>query len=147
MGRGQVRDSSLKGPPSGPGWVAFRKQLFAERGGAPLCYHCSHPVYGPARGEIQHLLSPRLYPQLAWSRSNLRIVHAGGAKRCPVCDLACQSISASNIAPRDEMGRPLPFGPDFLAAKIAERKAFVNRPGPLGGPFSELSLTWPRPMR
>jgi hypothetical protein len=130
MGRGQVRNSSDPGPPQGREWGAFRRMLFAEHGNAPLCYHCGHVVPGPSRGEIQHLLSPRTHPQLAWARRNLRFTHAGGAKRCPVCDLSCQSISASNVAPRDSTGRPLPFAPDFLAAKVAERKARVNRPGP-----------------
>jgi hypothetical protein len=130
MGRYQPRNSADPGPPTGRAWAAFRRQLFAEHGGTPLCWHCQHPVLGPQRGEVQHLLSPRTHPQLAWARSNLKIVHAGGSKRCQVCDLSCQSISAGNLAPRDEMGRPLPFPPDFLAARIAERRAHVNRAGP-----------------
>ena len=51
-------------------------------------------------------------------------VPRGGAKRCPECDLACQAIAAGNTAPRDPDGRPLPFPPDYLAAKIAERQKF-----------------------
>jgi hypothetical protein len=98
-------------------------------GPTPDCYHCKHRI-APGLGEIQHLYSVRTHPHMASQISNLRPCHGGGARRCPVCDLACNAIAAGNVAPRDSEGRPLPFDEKFLADKISERKRYVNQPGP-----------------
>jgi hypothetical protein len=43
--------------------------------------------------------------------------------RCPHCLLSCQNIAAGNVAPRDPLGRSLPFPPAFKAQKMAEAAA------------------------
>lgn len=108
--------------PAGAQWQSVRREVFRQQG--LTCYHCGHPCR-PGLATVQHLLSPRTHPQLSYSLSNLRVAHSGGQRRCPVCDLDCQAISASNTAPRDERGRPLPFPPEYLRQKIAERRARV----------------------
>ena len=133
-----MRDSSLGARPcTGPEWTAYRRQLFRGPFAGKPCAACGHEIR-PGLGEIQHQLSVRTHPEHAWTVTvlgspNLVPVHGGGARRCPdpVCRLACNSILAGNAAPRDEDGRPvLPFPPDFLAAKVAERQAYRARPAP-----------------
>ena len=117
------------GARSHAGEAAFRRRMWSapEWGQSPLCYlasHCGHRIL-PGLGTIQHLLSQTAYPALRFEPSNVRPCHAGGKRRCPEpeCDLDCQAIAASNTAPRDPAGRPLPFPPAYLAAKQAERAA------------------------
>jgi len=131
MGRSRKPGLIRSPSPAGPAWSAFRARLFSWEGWgpAPDCFHCGHAIK-PGLGTVQHLISPRARPDLAWERSNLRPAHAGGTRRCPECDLACQEIAAGNLAPRDGQGRPLPFPPEFLKAKIAERAAWKRRAGP-----------------
>jgi hypothetical protein len=136
-GMGKIKPGIIRAAgPSGPKWTALRRRLFSPDmwGTAPLCYHCGHPIRSPGWqfGEVQHLLSPRTHPQLAWTVANMRPVHAsdysrsGGVnKRCPACDLACQAVAAGNLAPRDADGRPLPFPPAFTAARMADRQRYL----------------------
>jgi len=139
MGRGQVRNSSDPGTPSGPAWTAFRKRLFGGPWLGRPCAACGHPI-APGMGEIQHQLSVSTRPDLAWSVTwrgdpQLVPVHGGGKRRCPepACNLACNAILAGNACPRDELGRPvLPFPPAFLAAKVAERQRYRARSLPDG---------------
>jgi len=117
--------------PSGPKWVAFRQRLFAgwARTGQLACFACGCPVNGPAAGEIEHRISTRLRPDLAWEQwwkgeRFLVPVHGSGKKRCPVHDLACNAVIGSNAARRDELGRSLPLTPEEIAAaqaRAAER--------------------------
>jgi hypothetical protein len=117
----------------GPGYGRFSARLWGTPRpegfrGLP-CYHCGHAIR-PGLGEVQHLLSPRVRPDLAQSRANVVPAHAGGRKRCPVCDLACQAIAAGNLAPRDAQGRPLPWDEAFIRARMAERAAYRARAAP-----------------
>jgi hypothetical protein len=121
MSRGQPRDSRAPGPPAGPRWSAFRRELFARwsaSGTRPvLCWACGHPVPGPDGGEVQHVISWRVRPDLAWTRSNLRPIHGGGRKRCPdpSCGLACNAVAAGQPA----QGQPVPWSAEFIAAARA----------------------------
>ncbi len=126
------------GARSQAGDAAFRRAMWSQWGPSPRCYHCGHRI-SPGLGTIQHLLSPNTHPALRFEPSNVRPAHAGGKRRCPDCDLDCQAIAASNTCPRDGQGRPLPFPPAYLAAKITERKAAVTagrrrNPPPSGHP-------------
>ena len=114
--------------------MAFRKRLFGGPWLGKPCAACGHPI-APGLGEVQHQLSWRTRPDLAWQMTymgqpQLVPVHAGGRKRCPdpACDLACNAILGGNACPRDELGRPvLPFPAAFLADKQAERRQHRER--------------------
>jgi len=103
--------------PSGYQWSLIRKRLWRmwTQNGAhqATCYACEHPI-SPGLGEVQHLLPPSTHPGLRMTESNLRPIHGGGRKRCGVCGLACNSVSASNLAVRDASGRALPFTDAFI---------------------------------
>jgi hypothetical protein len=103
--------------PSGRRWQAFRARMFGPDGwgAAPDCFLCGHRI-APGLGEIQHQVPPAVRPDLAYDGRNVRPVHGGGRKRCPTCRLACNPIAASNVAPRDAQGRPVPWDEAFIAA-------------------------------
>lgn len=88
------------------------------------CYHCHHRIIR-GLGTVQHLISPAVRPDLAQEPSNLRPAHGSGRRRCPDCGLACQSVAASNTAPRDPDGRALPWDEKFIAA--AQERTARNR--------------------
>jgi hypothetical protein len=127
---------------------AFRRAMWSTWGPSPLCYHCGERI-SPGLGTIQHLLSPNTYPHLRFDPFNVRPAHAGGKRRSPVGDLDCQAIAASNTAPRDAQGRPLPFSEAFKQQKIEERKAAVaagprRNPPPSGSPAARKPAAAPR---
>jgi hypothetical protein len=119
------------GEPSGAVWVALRARLWrtwtVNGSHKATCYACGHEIL-PALGEVQHLLSPSSHPQLALAESNLRPIHGGGRRRCPICRLSCNSLSAGNLAARDESGRPLPFTDAFITA--AQERTGTSRGNP-----------------
>lgn len=136
MGRALQPGTIRSAKPSGPRWTEFRKWLFSEPFAAKNCYHCGHAIRLPGWqfGEVQHLVSPEVRPDLAWAVPNLVPVHAGDYsrtggpnKRCPDCGLACQAVAASNVAPRDEEGRPLPWDAAFIRA--AQQRSGRAHPG------------------
>lgn len=110
-------------------WASMRATLWRTWTGngahAAVCYHCQHPIQGI--GEVQHLISPRIRPELAMAESNLRPSHGGGKKRCPTCGLACNPLAAGNAAARDAEGRPLPFTDQFIR-EAQERTKTGQRP-------------------
>lgn len=142
-------ENSTQLKPTGHVWTEYRRTLFAKWSAAPgglRCFYCGEPVLrgprGEYLGEIEHRISWRRAPELAWSefhpdgQRHLVPVHAGGAKRSPRGGLACNAIAGSNTAERDELGRPLPFSAAYLAEKITERAAHVARGGrPRGTPL------------
>lgn len=117
-----------RGKPTGPRWAAYRKMLFRRWGNRP-CWYCHEPI-APGMGEVEHRISWRRRPDLAWQEfcpdgePNLVPVHGAGRKRSP-SGLACNLIAASNTVARDEMGRPLPFSTEYIAEKVSERRAFL----------------------
>lgn len=126
MGRGQVADSHVPRPCTGPEWSRYRRQLLREwslDGARPvLCFACSCEIE-PGLAEVEHRISARRRPDLAWTRMwrgqpFLVPVHGSGRKRCPVHDLACNAILGSNAARRDEWGRSVPLTPAEITAAM-----------------------------
>lgn len=80
-------------PPSGPGselvgqlsqWsvdipAEVRLEFLALH---PVCGICGHPI-PPGTGQIDHIISPKQRPDLAWVVSNWQAAH--GIKGCTVC--------------------------------------------------------------
>jgi hypothetical protein len=131
MGRGQVKDSHLARPATGKEWSAFRRQLFREwsLGGArPVyCFACGCEI-PPGLGEVEHRISARRRPDLAWTRvwmgaPFLVPVHGSGRKRCPLHDLACNAVIGSNVARRDELGRSVPLTAAEITAAMERARA------------------------
>jgi hypothetical protein len=116
------------GRPGGPRWVLLRKRLFAMWGPAPPCVYCRHPVFGPDRGEIAHIISPLIRPDLAWSVSNLRPAHGSGPRRCADCGLNCNWVSHNSpLAPRGPNGESLPFSEDLI---VKLQRGLSRKPPP-----------------
>ena len=117
-------------PREGAVWTGLKERLWrrwTDGGRHPAtCYHCSHPIV-TGLGEIQHLLSPRQFPQYAMTESNLKPSHGGGRRRCQTCGLACNAVAAGNAAARDERGRPLPFTAQFIRDAQARTKVSAGR--------------------
>jgi hypothetical protein len=118
----------------------FRRALWARWGPGVPCWFCGHHIRS-GLGEIEHRISPRLRPDLAfttWWRGEpfLVPVHGGGRRRCPEpgCDLDCNAIAGGNAAPRDELGRSARWSETFLAGRQAERAAHVARTGRRASP-------------
>ena len=119
------------GRPSGPEWQKYCKLLWAQwaqQPGGLTCYYCGEPIAGPAYGEVAHLISPILRPDLAWDgRHNLRPSHGSG-KRRSAAGLNCNWIAA--LAPdmrKDADSRDLPFTPELLARQAAESANFLAK--------------------
>jgi hypothetical protein len=129
MGRvtkpGSVNPRSLRPwEPSGAAWEAVRAHLWARWRSTKInCYHCNCPYDQAPPDQIEHLISPQKRPDLAMAEENLRPTHS----KCPPppagCGLSCNNIAAGNAAPRDYLGRSLPFPPAFKAQKMTEAAA------------------------
>jgi hypothetical protein len=136
------------GEPSGAIWVALRARLWRTltNNGAhkATCYACGHEIL-PGLGECQHLLSPSSHPQLALAESNLRPIHGGGRRRCPTCRLSCNSLSAGNLAVRDDSGRPLPFTDAFIAA--AQERTGTSRGNPRPAAQEKATAEFPQSQK
>jgi hypothetical protein len=123
------------GRPSGPEWQKLSRLLWKAWGPGVRCYYCEHPILrgprGQVLGEIAHLVSPIVAPQLAWEPRNLRPSHGCGARRCrePSCMLACNWLAHNSPdAPKSPAdGRDLPFTPEFRARQAAEAASFLAK--------------------
>jgi hypothetical protein len=100
--------------PHGRDWTTFRNAF--ARTARHVCYYCHHPVT-PGLAEVHHLISPKIEPRLTFARSNLRIVHGGGKRRCPVCDRSCNTMMERKGIPRDSNGIALPLPPEEADAE------------------------------
>ena len=110
--------------PSGGAWEAVRAHLWARWSSTRIkCYHCQCPYDQAPPDQIEHLISPQKRPDLAMAEENLRPTHS----KCPCCGLWCNNVAAGNAAPRDTLGRSLPFTPEFKARKMAEAAAKATR--------------------
>lgn len=111
-----------RGAPAGPRWQEYIRLLWRQWGPGVPCFYCRHPI-GPGGGEVAHLISKVIAPELAWSRSNLAPSHSKGNMRCPACDCACNLVAS--IAPDAPfemielngrmVRRDLPFTDQFMA--------------------------------
>lgn len=126
----------------GPRYDLFTKRMWGRpppEGVAGLpCAFCLEPIT-PGRGTLDHRVPPTTRPDLAQARRNVRPAHgschgcADGqhsdrCRRSP-SGLACNSIAAGALAPRDDQGWPLaPWPPEFKAAAI-ERTRSRDRAG------------------
>lgn len=117
--------------------MAYRPQLWREWSarGPVLCFACRCPVRSLDYCEVEHRISARLRPDLAWTtwwqgERFLVPVHgsdysaSGGVnKRCGTHDLACNLVIGSNAARRDELGRSLPLTEEEIAAAMARTRS------------------------
>jgi hypothetical protein len=95
----------------------------------------------PGRGEVAHLISPLLRPDLGWDRSNLAPAHGSKLRRCPECHLNCNWLAAVNpLTPRDPDGRTLPFPAELIPKLQAGLKIPAAAPQP--EPPAEHGRVW-----
>jgi hypothetical protein len=127
---GRVRKPGAKrslarelGGPGGAVWESARRQVL--RPGA-RCFHCG--CKDP--DQVEHRISWQQRPDLMyvpeWMGQPFLVPTHG---HCPHCDIWCNNISAGNAAPRDELGRSLPFGEEFLAERRARAAASAGKRG------------------
>jgi hypothetical protein len=108
--------------PAGPQWTKLRHELYSDIDGigwgqTPACYYCSHPVMGADHGVVAHVISPKLRPDLAWARSNLRPAHDGRPRRCEICGLACNWLAHNSPDALYDGDKSLPFDRAFMARR------------------------------
>lgn len=110
----------------GPGYGRFTARLWGTPPpegfrGLP-CAFCGEPIT-PGLGQVDHRIPPAIAPQLAQARGNVRPCHGGGRRRSP-SGLACNSVAAGNLAPKDSDGYPAaPWPEDFKLAAIERAQA------------------------
>ena len=150
MGRSRVPLQLSAGRPHGTRWTAYTKLLWAKWGPSPACFYCRDPVL---LGEVAHLISPVIRPDLAWSPDNLVPAHGSGKRRCPDCHLNCNWLAHNSPdALKDEDGRDLPFTPEFMARQARENARFrakrAGRPQfPANPPGANAGVTQATPRR
>jgi hypothetical protein len=121
MGRMSGYDLIWGGPES----QAFAERLYRSRGyrrGFAPCFFCRHgPPESNGAYQVEHLISPKLRPDLMYDPANCRFSHGSPGNKCRLCiklggSGCCNQIaSASPDAPRDHLGRHAPFTDEFMA--------------------------------
>ena len=134
-GARRSRSRQLGGPGGGI-WESLRRQVLRP---GRRCWHCGCADPDQVEHRISWQQRPDLMYSLDWAGEPFLVPTHG---HCGHCLIWCNNIAGGNAAPRDELGRSLPFGDAFLADRRARAAGKSGKPPPSARNSREPGREW-----